>query len=225
MIRAVIFDIDNTLYDYDNCHASAMNALQTFSCQKYHITANEFLRKFDKSKDIVKNQLGDTASSHNRMLYMQLFLEQICQKPASGALELYDIYWDTILRQMEPYPYVIPLMQELKRNNITIGVLTDLTAHIQHRKLRNLGLTEYIDILVTSEEAGVEKPSPIIFKKLLDKLSPISPNEVLMIGDSEIKDTLGAKAAGMIAIRFAPTDKSDMFRKAMEYINEKYTER
>ena len=220
MIRAVVFDLDNTLYDYDSCHSSAMTVLCNYACVEYNLTEEQFEDCFSKARDIVKKQLGNTASSHNRMLYMQVFLENIGRLPASGALDLYDKYWDAMLEKMMLYPYVIPLMNFLRHNNIRIALLSDLTAHIQHRKIRKLGLTEYIDVLVTSEEVGEEKPSKNAFDLVKRKLGYPS-NEMLMIGDSQSKDIDGAKLSGMDAILFTKDHASNMNNIVFEYINGK----
>jgi putative hydrolase of the HAD superfamily len=221
MIKAVVFDLDNTVYDYDICNEKAMNKLENFACNKYHISGEQFISEFDKAKHIVKKRLGDTGSSHNRMLYMQVFLERIDRKPTDGALELYDIYWDTMLENMELYPYVLPLMKELKNRGITIAVLTDLTAHIQHRKLQKLGLAEFVDVMVTSEEAGREKPSLIAFDLVLKKIfemSDVKPEEILMIGDSQKKDIDGAGMAGMKALLYRKEEANSMGETCLEYI-------
>ena len=165
----------------------------------------------------VKELLGDTGASHNRMLYMQLFLEKIHHNPVDGALELYDTYWDTMLQNMQVFPYVIPLLRNLNKLNITVGVLTDLTAMIQHRKIRQLGIAEYIDVLVTSEEAGKEKPSCEAFARLQEKLRYL-PEEILMIGDSQKKDVDGAVNMGMNALLFTAEHKNDMGSRVMGYI-------
>ena len=49
-------------------------------------------------------------------------------------------------------------MKELKKRKIRIGIGTDMTAYVQYRKLEAIGVTSYIDFIVTSEEAGAEKP-------------------------------------------------------------------
>jgi putative hydrolase of the HAD superfamily len=221
MIKAVVFDLDNTVYDYDACNERAMEKLKAFACDKYHISSEQFISEFDKAKHIVKKQLGDTGSSHNRMLYMQVFLEQIGRKPSEGALELYDMYWDTMLENMELYPYVLPLMEELRNRGITIAVLTDLTAHIQHRKIKKLGLAEYVEVMVTSEEAGQEKPSKIAFELVLKKLyekAKVKPEETMMIGDSKKKDVEGAITSGMKAILYQSEENCSMDKICLDCI-------
>ena len=220
MIRAVIFDLDNTVYNYDECHEEAMKNLQEYACEKYALDTKTFNSKFDDAKKIVKNQLGNTGASHNRLLYMQTFLESIGRKPVDGAIELYNVYWDTMLENMHLFPYVLPLMIKLKENKICIGVLTDLTAHIQHRKIQKMGLTDYVEVLVTSEEAGKEKPSEIAFDKLKAKIK-FAPEEILMIGDSQEKDIDGALQAGMHGILFSIDKASNMDQLVMEYINDR----
>lgn len=149
---------------------------------------------------------------------MQIFLEKINQSPVEDALELYDIYWSAMLEKMTPFKYVMPLMKQLKHRKIEIGILTDLTAHIQYRKIKKLCITEYIDAIVTSEEAGVEKPSSIAFSRIIQKLH-CNPEEILMIGDSQKKDIDGAVNVGMRGMLFLESYKDTMDERVMEYID------
>ena len=220
MIKAVIFDLDNTVYNYDECHKKAMERLEKFVCCKYSIHADEFHRAYGDAKNEVKQLLDNTGSSHNRMLYMQIFLEKIGHSPVEDALELYDIYWNTMLGEMKLFPYVMPLFKRLKSRQILIGVLTDLTAQIKHRKIKTLGISKYIDAIVTSEEAGKEKPSTIAFERIIHKLN-FDSNEILMVGDSMEKDIGGAMAVGMNSMLFSVDDKSIMDKKVMEFIDER----
>lgn len=218
MIKAVVFDLDNTIYNYDECHIVAMKQLEEYVCDKYGLNKVDFRKNFELAKDEVKKLLGNTGASHNRMLYMQIFLEKINQSPVEDALELYDIYWSAMLEKMTPFKYVMPLMKQLKHRKIEIGILTDLTAHIQHRKIKKLCITEYIDAIVTSEEAGAEKPSSIAFSRIIQKLH-CNPEEILMIGDSQKKDIDGAVNVGMRGMLFLESYKDTMDERVMEYID------
>ena len=224
MIKAVVFDLDNTVYNYDECHSVAMYRLQDYACNQYKIGKEEFEMCFNSARKEVKSLLGNTGAAHNRMLYMQIFLEKIKCNPVDGTLELYDVYWNTMLEQMKPFPYVISLMKWLKQNSILIGILTDLTAHIQHRKIKILGIESYIDAIVTSEEVGEEKPSLRAFNRIKEKLQ-CDENEILMLGDSKCKDIDGAVRAGMHAILFTLADTDVMREKVMEYINDQMDEK
>lgn len=218
MIKGVIFDLDNTVYSYDICHEYAMRKLGDYVCQKYTLNLAQFGEAFEKAKKYVKKRLCNTGVSHNRMLYMQRFLEIIGEKPALEAVALYDIYWNSMFENMRTFDYVIPLMERLKERKIMIGILTDLTAHIQHRKLAHMGLSEYVDIMVTSEEAGQEKPSEVAFELIIKK-SEVLPWELLMIGDSYEKDIKGAENVGMNALLFEVNKKDSMVAKVLECID------
>lgn len=219
MIKAVIFDLDDTVYNYEYCNNLAMKTLRCFACEEYGLREGEFDNAFDNAKKKVKKQLGNTAASHNRMLYMQLFLEEIDQKPVGGALELYNIYWDAMLQNMKLFDYVIPLMEMLVGRKISIGILTDLTAQIQHRKIVELKLDSYVDALVTSEEIGEEKPAQKAFETIVRKLG-CKPSECIMIGDSLKRDIEGALSEGMKAVLFEEDQCEQFTKKIMEIIDD-----
>lgn len=91
---------------------------------------------------------------------------------------------------------VLSTLKQLKKQNYMIAIVSDMTTHIQLRKLKKLKITKYIDYLVTSEEAGSEKPHSIMFLLALNKLR-LKPEEVIMVGDSLISDIEGANSVGI----------------------------
>jgi putative hydrolase of the HAD superfamily len=98
-----------------------------------------------------------------------------------------------------------------------------LTAHIQHRKIKRLGIADYVEVMVTSEEAGQEKPSPVAFEMILKKLSEkadIKPEQVLMIGDSQTKDVDGAVMGGMKGMLYRKSDANNMNGTCLRYIDD-----
>lgn len=90
-------------------------------------------------------------------------------------------------------------MQKLKERGIRIGIGTDMTAHIQYRRLEFLNLSPYIDFIVTSEEAGVEKPTPHLFELCVEKAG-VPAGECAFIGDNLTKDVKGAWDNGLKGI-------------------------
>ena len=116
--------------------------------------------------------------------------------PLKHALKIYNIYWNKFLEKMKPFDGVDELFQ--KYNN-KVCLVTDLTAHIQFRKIEKLKLSNFCNTMVTSEEAGKEKPHPYIFLLALQKLN-LNTNDVCMIGDNFRKDIYGASNLGIDAI-------------------------
>ena len=95
---------------------------------------------------------------------------------------------------------------------------------IQHRKIKKLGLGEYVDYLVTSEEAGTEKPGRRIFERVMEKMGHGS-EELLMVGDSERRDIEGAMDMGIPGILFTKDRADDMDKTVLEYVDEKQGKR
>ena len=203
MIKLVAFDLDNTLYDYDMCNRASESALFYELTHQFKVDKAYGKELLKNAKKYVKNLLGNTAASHNRLLYMQNICEQLGVNPVVYARTLYDIYWNTFLSEMKLFDYVLPLFEDLKRNEIHIGILTDLTAYIQYRKIERLDIGDYINYLVTSEEVGEEKPSAKMFDCLMKK-SGCGPDNIIMIGDDEKRDIIGAVNCDIHAIKYVP---------------------
>lgn len=203
MYKGAIFDLDDTLYDYETNNTVAITELCRCMTSTLNISDHKFMEAFNYGRNATKNGLGDCASQHNRIIYFQKALEFLNVKPSLYALEMYDIYWGTILNNITLNNGVIALFEYLRKSNAPICICTDLTAHIQHRKIRKLGLEHYIDVLVTSEEAGVEKPNPRIFELCLKKLE-LNPSEVFYVGDSFKKDIIGASNVGIQSFWYNP---------------------
>lgn len=203
MIKAVIFDLDDTLYAYEPLDREAGKRVQDFTCQRLGISEETYQKAYQFGRTETKKQLGDVGASHNRLLYFQKTLEYLKIKPIPMSLQMYEIYWGTFIDQMQLYPEARELINKLHEKGIVIVICTDLTSHIQHRKIKALGLSDDISYLVTSEEAGKEKPAPEMFELCLRKLG-LPANEVCYIGDSYKKDIEGAKACGMEAVWFHP---------------------
>jgi HAD superfamily hydrolase (TIGR01509 family) len=82
-----------------------------------------------------------------------------------------------------------------------ISIVTNNLLEEQREKLRFLGLSELVDDLVTSEEIGVAKPDPAIFRAALER-SGADPRATVVFGDSYGSDVLGAQRAGLPVVWF-----------------------
>jgi len=203
--KALLLDIDNTLYDYNISHTIAKKNVVSFFIKTFKIDEDEIVLAYNKARRKVHMELSETAASHNRLLYFQKMCEILKINPLQYSLKLYNVYWDTFLENMTPFNGVYDLLEKY-RNKICL--VTDLTAHIQYRKVEQLKLNKYCDIIITSEEAGKEKPHPYMFMLALKKLN-LKASEVCMIGDSFKKDILGASNLGMDVIWFNHDNKQE----------------
>lgn len=196
----VVFDLDNTLYPYDPSHRAAMTAVETKLADVVAIDPARFRKEFAVARRIVKERLGETASAHNRLLYFQTLLEQLgMHAQVLLALDLEQTYWRAFLAQSRLFDDARDLLRDLRTAGIRTAILTDLTAQIQFRKLVYFGLDQQFDAVVTSEEAGVDKPAREMFVLLFDKLRLEDPAGVWMVGDNPVADIRGAQAHGLAA--------------------------
>jgi putative hydrolase of the HAD superfamily len=186
--------------------AAVKAAMQT----QLKISGAQFDICYEQARSHVKRRLGQTASSHSRLLYFQRVLELIGlgSQPAN-ALLMQNIYWREFLSTSELFPEAEDFLDDLRIAGIPIVIVTDLTADIQMRKMLHWDLGRFIDYLVTSEESGQDKPAPEIFELALAKLGGVE-GQIWMIGDSVEKDIIGAKRAvnAMTFLRQPPKTRS-----------------
>lgn len=201
--KGILLDIDNTLYDYNITHSFAKSKVLEFCINEFSLTNDEIGIAYEKARNKVHVELSETAASHNRLLYFQKMLEILRINPLKWSLDIYNVYWDNFLEVLEPFEGIYDLLEKYENK---ICIVTDLTAHIQYRKINKLKLGNYCKKIVTSEEAGREKPHPYMFMSALNKLN-IKSNEACMIGDSFKKDILGATSLKIESIWFNHEDK------------------
>ena len=205
--KGILLDIDNTLYDYKVAHIFSKNLVLEYCVSEFSLSEEKINFAYEKARKQVHVELSETAASHNRLLYFQKMLEILNVNPMKYAIEIYSKYWDSFLEELKPFDEIYNFLEKYKNR---ICLVTDLTANIQYRKIQKLGLEKYCDKLVTSEEAGREKPHPYMFMLALHKLN-VRENEVCMIGDSFKKDILGATSLGIESIWFNHEDKFENY--------------
>lgn len=195
--RAIIFDTDNTLYAYDRPHAIASAATESKAVHLLGADAESVRAAFSQARAEVKRQLGPTASSHSRLLYFQRGIEILGRKTQLLiTLDLEQTYWRTFLSHCQLFPGVRELLVNLRNHDIATAIITDLTSQIQFRKIIYFGLDDCFDYVVTSEEAGADKPDPASFRLAVEKLG-VDPGDIWMVGDSMHCDIQGARSFGM----------------------------
>ncbi len=212
-IRAVFFDIDNTLYDSATLSSMARR--------------NSVLAMIDaglpQSEDKVLKDLEQIISKHGSNYprhYDELLRGYGMVRPkiiAAGVVA----YEHTKNAYLKPFPGVLPTLLDLKKS-YSLGVISNGLALKQWEKLVGLRLHHFFESVVTSEQCGCEKPSPKIFEEGLKSLGVLS-SEALMVGDSIEKDIAGAVSAGMHAVRFTKNtgsgkDEISSFSQIPHYI-------
>lgn len=203
-LKAVVFDLDNTLYPYAACDAAGRKAVYAYLEPLCPLTLAQLAALYAECDAETKRKNPDTAAGHNRILFYHRMCELLGLAADVHDLPLYNAYWDAYLQMMRLFPGAGALLKFLKSDGILLGLCSDLTLQIQLRKIQTLGLVGVFDKITVSEEVGADKPSPKMFQSILQKLD-VSPKDAVMVGDNFKRDVLGALAAGMQAILFGET--------------------
>ena len=188
--KGIIFDLDNTLYSYTDCHKFALDKCILYLCNFTTYVYDQIMNMYNDISFELKIELQNTASSHNKSIYFKHLIEKLNIK-YSHFHELHNIYWNSFYKIIKPYDHVKEFIEWNSKQKIKIGIITDYETEYQIIKLEKLGVLEYIDCVVTSEEVGVEKPGSKIFYKMLDVMQ-LSSSDVIMFGDNYEKDIKGA---------------------------------
>ena len=183
----MIFDLDNTLYDYELCHSSAM--LELSKMFKMIIPSRDF--SFEKAYLDARREVKlriEGPSSHSRMLYFNEILANLSLRlDRKLILDMVSLYWSTFFKFLKPAAGLEDFLRRIRLGGSKIAVVTNFTTEIQYQKLFVLNLLELFDVVVTSEEAGGEKDSFRPFNLMMKRLGMTETNSTWFFGD-EIHD-------------------------------------
>ncbi len=198
----VLFDTDNTLYAYDPAHEQAMEATRQKAERQLGIAPRTFDDAFAEARRQVKARLHGTASSHSRLLYFHRMLELVgLRTQVLLALDFEQTYWRTLLTAAQIFDGAKEFLDDLRQLGIPTVIITDLTSQIQFRKIVYWGFDSYFDYVVTSEEAGQDKPHAAPFELALEKIGKVG-GPLWMIGDNPVTDIRAARIhAGAVTLQ------------------------
>jgi putative hydrolase of the HAD superfamily len=180
----VVFDLDNTLYDYEKSNQFASTGLFQLISNDYSIDIPTIFTAFSQARNSVKQRLGSSASSHSRLLYISEAFRMLDIKPNALSLIKYeDLFWNLYLEKMELFPEAKELLNAIEDRGIPMAIVTDLTLYIQLRKLSRLGLHDKFDLIISSEDAGGNKSSGLPFLLLMNYVKQ-APVHIWYFGDS-----------------------------------------
>lgn len=187
-LRAVIFDLDDTLYPEHTYVRSGFRAVAAWCETTLGLPADQAYRVLDDSfRRGVRGNAFD------------LLLEHFAQPPRHVAemVRVYREHRPTI----EPFPGVRVALAGV-RDRYPAGLVTDGYSQVQRRKLEALGLAPLLDAVVFSDDLGRAywKPAPEPFLQVLAMLD-VDPAGAVYVGDNPTKDFLGARRAGLASIR------------------------
>ncbi|NYB52152.1 MAG: TIGR02253 family HAD-type hydrolase [Methanobacteriaceae archaeon] len=192
MIKAVFFDIDDTLYDTSGfaelARKAALRAMIDAGLPLTNQDAYLLLREIIAEK-------GSNYNKHFNILTKRVLGDENPRLIALGMITYHNVKF-ALLRL---FPDTMSTLIYLKKNNYQLGAISNGLTIKQWEKLIRLDLYHFFDDVVTSEEAGSEKPHIEIFQMALKRMGCQAEKSV-MVGNKFSEDILGATNAGMSAI-------------------------
>ena len=199
MIFGVIFDCDNTLYDYEYVNEIALNKLfETISLEN-----NLYKEQIEIIYKEINNNIkksNNTNNKFNKTIYIKKLLEEL--NLSLSLLNNYlNVYKNEFNSNCKIYDNVSDLFKILKQRNIKIAICSNNIFIQQYDKLNSSGLLDYIDFIQTSDECGEEKPNLNIFFNIQNKLG-IPFDNIAFIGDNYEHDIVPSLKLKMLPFHF-----------------------
>lgn len=195
-ITDIFFDLDHTLWDFDRNSSLAFE--RVFSKHNIGIDVSTFVRvyepiNFDYWKLYREEKVSKQQLRRGRLIDAFSRFEIILPITKIDALAV--SYIDELPIDNHLFDGTVEILEYLV-SKYTLHIITNGFQEVQLLKLKNSGIYSYFKTITSSEEVGLKKPNPVIFKKALEKANVFTENSI-MIGDSFEADILGAEAVGM----------------------------
>ena len=192
-IKAVFFDVDDTLYDStQQAETARKNAISAMIGAGLSLSEEEATTSLN---GIVK-KFGSNYSRHFNELLKESGHNDNPHIIAAGLVA----YHSTKLTYLIPFRDTVPTLLSLRDRKYKLGAITNGIAVKQWEKLIRLGVQHIFDVVIISEEAGMEKPGPEIFRLALKEMG-CKPGEAAMLGDRIDRDIAGANEVGMLTVQ------------------------
>ena len=111
--------------------------------------------------------------------------------------------WEPLFTSIPLFDGVRECLQIFRDSGIKLGILSDFPPE---KKIRNLGIADFFDVLLCSEIIGRLKPNPLPFITLA-RYMELPPEQILYVGNSVPYDIIGAKGVGMQTALILPGKK------------------
>lgn len=185
-IRAVVFDMDDTLYDEMTFVQSGFRSVAQYLSTRFNLDKGEVYKEMLRHLESDgRGKIFDSVLK-NYGIYTPQFVEEL--------VETYRVHTPEI----SLYPDVVETLEKLRAMKLETGIITDGLHSVQKKKVSALNLQNYVDFIIYTDELGpnYEKPHPASFLHAIEMLN-LEPKNILYVGNNPGKDILGANSVGM----------------------------
>ncbi|MGE4289328.1 MAG: YjjG family noncanonical pyrimidine nucleotidase [Salinivirgaceae bacterium] len=203
--KNIYFDLDRTLWDFEtNSEKTLYHLVERYTPQLLS-RFNEFLTIYYQINEELWLQYRD-GKLKKEVLRIKRFSDAFTQmglEHVAFCEQLADDYISESPLKTALFPHAIDVLEYLKSKGYRLFLLTNGFKEVQVVKIKHSGLEPFFEKMITSEEAGYQKPHAKIFEYALKTVNA-KKTESLMVGDDLENDIYGAQSFGMDAVYFNP---------------------
>lgn len=219
-------DLDDTLIDF---RANSRRALEEIYAEagldRYFPTVEEWVEVYEKHNTRLWEQYSraEVTKDYLRLHRMLDVLSEavsgnVTEREEALARRLDVDYLDALARQKQLIPGAIELLESIRSQGCKVGVLSNGFSQVQHRKILAAGLEPYIDLVVLSDDIGVNKPDVRIYRHAMERAGEPDVEMHAMIGDNVATDVSGAVNAGWPLVLWFNPRRSDQTMGGRGYV-------
>ncbi|MEU6523079.1 HAD family hydrolase [Streptomyces sp. NPDC046924] len=198
-IRAVVWDVDDTLFDYTSADREGMRAhLLAEELLAGYASVEEALVRWREVTDLqwARFAAGEVDFETQRRDRTRVFLgRELTDDEADDWFRRYVVHYEAA---WSLFPDVLPVLDALAASH-RHAVLSNSSLHVQDRKLRVLGVHDRFEAILCAAELGVSKPEAGAFLAACEALA-LPPAQVAYVGDHPEIDGRGAAEAGLLSV-------------------------
>jgi len=204
--KDLFVDFDDTLYDtYGNAVISLRETFDAYRLDRYFATPQVFYDAYWSANIDLWTRYSRGEISRDYLIVERfrrpLSVAQGLEVTETLCLEMSDRFLDFCSSKPGVIEGARDLMDYLKQKGYRMHMCSNGFHEVQYKKLAACGFRDYFDTIILSEDAGVNKPSPLYFNYAF-KVSCADRETTLMIGDNLQTDIQGALSAGIDALLF-----------------------
>ncbi len=200
MLRAIFFDIDDTLYSTSEFSEIARsNAIDAMIEAGLSLSKDQVLVELE---EVIREFSANYEHHYDKLL---LRIPKRYYKGVNPAILVAAgviAYHETKIRQLAPYEDAIEVLRLLSKTNLILGIITEGLEVKQAEKLVRMRITQYLspNAIFISHQLGISKPNPKLYQRACSDLN-IKPAETMYVGDNPVNDIDPPNSLGIITVR------------------------
>ncbi len=200
-LRAIFFDIDDTLYSTSDFAARARsNSVQAMIAAGLQIDEEACLAEL---MEVIDEFSSNYEHHFDKLLHR---LPQSCYQginPAALVATAMVAYHETKFRHLTAFEDAVEALKRLSETNLTLGIISAGLTIKQFEKLVRLKLVDFFapSAIFISEQIGISKPNPKLYQRSCEAVA-CPPEQAMYIGDNPVSDIDPANATGMVTVLF-----------------------